>query len=276
MGRRTSSFHALTADAPTGNFSAPVSSVLNGTVLGASPVIENCHEEQVFEIQQRLIRAKNLILKGKSDAVFGVASVFGFRAMFKEDTAKKPVEATYDAVSSAQPKIGLKPDPDVPTAPRLACVNEDSAEEYKNLDLDFDPWERCSTAGSPRSNPVTSFYADGTAYIFLCPAYFKQEAESGNRHCPIVHNDRFAGDPNVLYKKYQVYTLIYQLLRFQLGDNALDADSDPPEQLDWNECVRLNAVSSIRNPTNFQLYVACKYSFPNIFLFESLLAGTMK
>lgn len=86
---------------------------------------------------------------------------------------------------------------------------------------------------------IPAFYAEGTAYIFLCPAYFQQEKFPEKPHCPEVHNDRFAGDPNIFYKKYQVYTLVNQLLRFYLGDNALDAESDPMEQLDWNNCVFL-------------------------------------
>lgn len=84
-----------------------------------------------------------------------------------------------------------------------------------------------------------------------------------------VHKNRFAGDPNIFYKKYQIYTLIYQLVRFYLDFHALDEHTDPPEQFDWNECVRLKALDSVINPTNMQIYTACKQHLSR--KFEKLL-----
>lgn len=183
--------------------------------------------------------------------------------MFKRNEAVDAVQAILYAISQWKAKKGLIPDPVQPKAPRIACVAQDSASVYKSLKLDYDPWQRC-LVGSPRSTPIAAFYAEGTAYLFLCPAYFVQKDKPDNSHCPVVHNNRFAGDPNALYKNYQVFTLIYGLARFYLGDNALDNDSDPPEQFDWNECVRLRVLDSIRNPTNLQIYTACEWQPSNI------------
>ncbi len=195
-----------------------------------------------------------------SDSVFGVSSPYGFRSMFKEESATEAVEAIFNAIYYSKARVGLSPEPKVLKSPRFACVTEDSAQIYRSLDLDYDPWQRCLVSGSPRHTPVPAFYAEGTAYIFLCPAFFVQEDHPTSPHCPAVHHNRFAGDPNVFYRNYQTYTLMYQFIRFYLGDNALDSTTDPPEQFDWNNCVHsLGMLNSVRNPTNLQLYIACKW-----------------
>lgn len=62
------------------------------------------------------------------------------------------------------------------------------------------------------------------------------------------------------YRRYQTYNIIYALARLYLGRNALDASSDPREVFDWNKCVSdLNTVESVINPTNMELYIACKF-----------------
>ena len=190
-----------------------------------------------------------------TDAVYGTRSTYGFTSMFKENSANEVVQAVFGAIYHFSTKRGLRPDPIEPKAPRFACVGQQSAQTYKNLNLGYDPWQRC-LAGSPSRNPIPAFYAEETAYIFLCPAFFVQEGKPDRPHCPIVHENRFAGDPNIFYKRYQVYTLLYSLLRFYLGDDALNANSDPREELDWNNCVRLDTLNSVRNPTNLQLYMA--------------------
>ncbi|KAL6718025.1 hypothetical protein ACLMJK_004110 [Lecanora helva] len=221
-----------------------------------SVTIENCGAD-TNAIMASIRQMKTYALKAQADAVHGIRSIYGFESMFKDDSASESVEAIYNALYHFEAIPGLKPDPTTTKAPRFACAREESAQTYKNLDLGYDPWQRC-LAGSPRRNPVPAFYAEGTAYIFLCPGFAVQEAQPDRPHCPAVHDNRFAGDPYAFYKKYQTYTLLYHLTRFYLGDNALDDQSDPREQLDWNNVVLLNIIDSIRNPTNLQIYAACE------------------
>ena len=84
---------------------------------------------------------------------------------------------------------------------------------------------------------------------------------STSNRCPWVTNNRFSGDSYLFYRNYQTYILLYQLIRFYLGDNALTSHTDPTEELDWNDCVRLNTLTSVINPTNLQIYIACKFHF---------------
>lgn len=64
-------------------------------------------------------------------------------------------------------------------------------------------------------------------------------------------------DVDVFYQNYQMYTLMYELLRFYLPKNALGPRSLPKEVFDWNHCVAYTIESSVKNPTNLLLYIAC-------------------
>ena len=232
---------------------------INFTSASYFVTIENCRDDGINRaIRERVRQARHETLKGLSDSIFGVSSSYGFRSMFKSDIAVEAVQTVYDGIYFDRELPGLEPNTREKKNARFACVTEDSADKYRYLGLDYDPWQRCLVGGTPRRTPIPAFYAKGTAYIFLCPAYFVQEDQPTSRHCPTVHLNRFAGDPNIFYKNYQIYTLLLQLVRFYLGQYALDDHTDPPQQLDWNNCVySLGTSNSARNPTNLQLYVAC-------------------
>ena len=61
-----------------------------------------------------------------------------------------------------------------------------------------------------------------------------------------------------LYEDYQIYTLLYELIRFYLGWSGLGPETNPKEVFDWNLCVRYSMDASILNPTNYVLYAASK------------------
>lgn len=103
--------------------------------------------------------------------------------MFKSDDAKTAVQAILAGVTWYRGKRGLKPNPDAPSPPRLACVAEDTAKIYASLGLNYDPWQRC-IAGVHQRNALVAFYAEGTAYIFLCPSFFFRQREPTATHCP--------------------------------------------------------------------------------------------
>ena len=220
-------------------------------------ITENCAGIEP-RIRERVDRMKWLALTAQSDArLHGVDSHFGFEAMFKEDLTIEAVVAILDHIYYFKGKPNLRPRPHSLSSPRLSCVTEESATLYRYLDLEYDPWHRC-LVGGPRSTPIQAFYAEGTLYIFLCPAFFVQPPMATKNQCPAVSDNVFSGDSGIFYGKYQIYIMLYQLIRFYLGDNALTIDTDPKEQLDWNTCVGLSAVDSVLNPTNLQIYVACK------------------
>ena len=215
---------------------------------------------RALRIQELVDQTKWLARAAFADArLYGVDSHHGFKAMFKENEAQEAVMAILDYIYFSRGKKNLQPRPDILSSPRLSCVTEDSARLYSHLNLDYDPWHRCLVAG-PRSTPIQAFYAEGTIYTFLCPAFFVRPPTPARSHCPSITDNNFSGDPEIFYLKYQIYILVYQLSRFYLGDNALTDHTNPKEQLDWNDCVDLNTLNSVLNPTNLQIYVACKES----------------
>ena len=177
--------------------------------------------------------------------------------MFKQRETLPTVTAVLDNIYNYRGKLYLKPHPGRLSSPLLSCVTEKSVKLYDHLKLDYDPWKKCQVGG-PGSTPLQAFYAEGTAYIFLCPALFIQPPMTTKPHCPSVKNNLFSGDAGSFYQNYQTYTLLYHLIRFYLGHNALDDTTNPKEQLDWNRCVSLNILDSVINPTNLQIYIASK------------------
>ena len=222
-------------------------------------VTEHCGDK-VPQVDKVVDEARWLARVAHANALlWDVDSIFGFKAMFKESEARETVLSILDSIHYCKGKTNLRPRPGIQSIPRLSCVTEDSVNLYKYLNLDYDPWQRCLVAG-PDSTRAEAFYAEGTVYTFLCPAFFTQAAMVSGKHCPSVTNNKFSGDSGIFYRNYQTYTMLYQLIRFYLGNDALSSDTDPKEQLDWNNCVGLNMLNSVLNPTNLEIYIACKLS----------------
>ena len=224
---------------------------------GDSSVTENCGYS-TFRVRTLFNEANKLVRVALIDAKkYDVDSEYGFEAMFKQREALPTVAAVLDDIYNYKGKPNLKPYPDRLSSPLLSCVTEKSAEIYGHLKLDYDPWRKCQVGG-PDSTPLQAFYAKGTAYIFLCPTLFVQPPTTTSQHCPSLKNNKFSGDAGSFYQIYQTYTLLYHLIRFYLGRNALDDTTVPKEQFDWNRCVGLGLLDSVLNPTNLQIYIACE------------------
>lgn len=185
-----------------------------------------------------------------------------YRAMFKNDSVKSQVELHFNEIYEYRGSIGLKPTPFRITAPRLACAAPDSVLSYGFLNLGYDPWRRC--AAGPEGPPNELFYADGTAYIFICPSFFQKPLAPFGSKCPNVVENIFTGDEMLFYGAYQVYLLLYIFVRWYLKGLALDSSSAPVEVFEWNLCINYSDLSSMKNPTNYVLYAAllaqgCRY-----------------
>lgn len=220
-----------------------------------SILVEGCGDE-MRNVERAYNLARAAARVAKADVFRGTGSPFGFSAMFKSEASMYPVSYYLNMIYDSKGLINLKPDIAHAIPPRLACVQRNSASIYKGLRLSYDPWERCH---HPRSTQMSqSFYAVGTAYIFLCPIFHQQAPAPAGNHCPTVVDNKFVGDVDVFYRNYQMYTLLYELIRFYLQKNALGIISLPKEVFDWNHCVAYSTDSSVKNPTNILLYIACR------------------
>lgn len=87
----------------------------------------------------------------------------------------------------------------------------------------------------------------------------------------------FVGFGNIVCL-YQKYMLIHEMVHFYLGSNTLGLESKPREEYDLNKCVAFSEALSLRNPQNYQAFVAMVeqrcIEAPNPFL-RSLSMGRM-
>lgn len=195
-----------------------------------------------------------------TNVALGIPSPHGYEAIFKNNNFLSKIRQRLENMYQRQPLFGLLPLRDVPLSPRFACVTPDTKQKYQNLNLNFDPWEKCGSPIKAADEDVLSFYVVGTAYIFLCDEFVRTIPPGGLSRCPQVFSNKF-DTSNFRDLEDQTYDLIYSLNRFYLGRHALDANSHPVELFDWNECVQnLDAEDSFYNPTSLVLYSYCKWS----------------
>lgn len=240
--------HNLSDHLPATNASFPTNLTDGNNIL----LIEHCGGDE-RTVQRAVNLAKAAANVARFDAALGTNSPHGFTAMFKADVSTTLVLLYLNDIYEFRGLIGLKPDPAQATSPRLACVRPNSATVYRSLKLTYDPWKRCQSRQTRHPSSHNAFYTLGTAYIFLCPDFLDQSLAPLGNHCPTVVNNVFVGNADVFYRDYQMYQLMYQLIRFYHQRNTL-----APERFGWNNCVGMNIESSVRNPTNLLLYIACK------------------
>lgn len=171
--------------------------------------------------------------------------------------SKGPVHYYLSSIYQIKGSIGLRPIPTHVQIPHFVCATPESEIEFAFLNLGYNPWSRCESP-SPAEAPSQAFYADGTAYIFICPSFFSQVFAPGSSQyrCPQVVGNKYSGDVNAFYRSYQMYTMLYQLIRFYLGVLALNQSSIPKEAFDWNQVIHYAARESVMNPTNMLIYSA--------------------
>ena len=234
----------------------------NDSVLGPyTPrkfLLENCEgREPAFEtLQTAFLDTIRPALDDVRDK--GLDRTHGYKALFKQNSTTSIIERLLRDMYLLKEIKGVLPSPTRYLQPRLVCVDDRTASTYASLNFKFDPLQKCWSIAKEASNQYT-FYMPATAYIFVCPSFFTQSATPSNRHCPSIQKHRFVGSQWRFHQRYQVYRIIYELARFYLGKHALDATSSPPETFNWNDCVyKLNTLESVVNPSNLELYVACR------------------
>ena len=239
----------------------PLPPEFNLTTASSRSFVENCGT-RTNHILGLLFALSESPLEARRDAaaydINGTDSP-AFKALFKERAVASTVSLLMQHMASLTGMLGLRPKPERTLRPRFACVDPFFLDrKWEKLNLGYDPWRRCHD-GRAEKRP-RSFYAEGTAYIFLCPAFFLLLPRPAESECPEVRGNTFRGGQSLLVGG-QVYEMVYDLARFYLGRNALDSWSNPQERLDWNQCVfDLNDLESVVNPRSLQLYVACESS----------------
>ena len=182
----------------------------------------------------------------------GTRSTHGFTALFKQQSSAPFVASYLHDMQKLKPLAGRWPNPLIPTVPEFVCVQHDTILRYKHLN--FDPYMACK---QPKRYGMVSRRA---RYIFLCDFFFEQPATPtapAAETCIRVQNNEFQGFGNLLCL-YQKYMLVHEMMHFYLGTQGLGFRTDPMEVYGLNEAVDFDASLSLRNPQNYQAFVASK------------------
>ncbi|KAL8884026.1 MAG: hypothetical protein Q9192_006942, partial [Flavoplaca navasiana] len=185
----------------------------------------------------------------------GVKGLHGFRSWFKDDTAIPKVTEILRNIRSMKGLRRLIPYPNIWIAqqPVFVCVNESTFTRYGTR-LWQDPYKIC------QEQSLYGLYIFGWKYIFICEKYFRLSmAPLGPplRNCPHIVGNRFVVDAEMTrLAYYQTYVLIHEMVHFYLQRDSLGLTTDPKETYASNFCVNLDTKTSLRNPMNFQFFVA--------------------
>ena len=242
---------------------AILADLLNATV-SSKYLISDCGSRT-----QQIENAINLARKSATDAItfsqMGISTGNIYTAFFKTDKSKQAVTSMLQNIANLKPIRVLLPSPLTATPPEFICVAPDTAIRYKSKP--FDPFAECE------KTKALAMTVAHTRYIFLCDSFVRTSATPSSLgprtgpadQCPKVTDNAFPRGA-VSLSMYQRYILLHEMVHFYLGSKTLRQTSNPKEVYDWTECVRLNAGLSLRNPENYQAFIASKS-------FQSQLVG---
>ena len=214
--------------------------------------IDYCTTRRTAQLHALLTQLLTIIPGILEDANETTSSVHGYKAMFKDPFYVIVIKAIFRGIYEKRKVEHLSPFKATPSAPRFACAGPDTMRRYRFLHVDI--WSECQRQG-PSGLPNTALYVAGSKYTFVCPSFWNLPPRPEISECLTVANNRFQGSPTDVYG-YQTYTLLYNMVRFYLGNASLNQETNPPERFQPNGLVGLSSHSSIINPTNYELYAA--------------------
>ena len=205
--------------------------------------------------------AREVIPPAIASAQMGMFSAHGFLAFFKSDASSKPVISILEKIRDQKAIRGNLPNIFKASGPEFICVKEDTTARYKRLGVD--PQQVCKQLQNH------AFWLRKSRYIFLCDSFFDWRISPASigpgvvrdyrpaSSCLQVRDNLFIGFGNMVCL-YQKYMLIHEMVHFYLGRKSLTLGTNPPEQYSLEHCIDLSAGLSLRNPQNYQAFVASK------------------
>ena len=231
-----------------------------GSSTNRLPITEYCSPAQSRIVDKALRSGQADLAAAVQDAAKGHSSDYGFTAMFKGVLSAGFVQSLLNTLIARPPRQFIMTDHSIRSSlPRFVCVSRATIRLYPDIfHGQPDPLSECYRSGSG----INSFYMGGTPYIFLCPALFKISAvppAGTTAACPPVTMNSF-GVLSPVFSLYLSYMLIHELVHFYLPSHGLGPYTYPAEQYDLNPCVGLDPISSLLNPNNYIVYIACESS----------------
>ena len=216
-------------------------------------IIQEC-DSYTDQVEHALDLLKESIAVAKSSARRGQRSPHGFTAFFKNDKAIGPVIKMLNDVYTLPPVFGKLPLRFKWSHPVFVCLKSSPPSERFG-----DLYTACEDDPA-----IQSFTVPGYKYVFLCPGYFTYPISPigpPGRNCPTVDKNEFRYDRNLeRLVDVQKYMLLHELVHIYLGKATLGGRTVPKEEYDANLCVDFDQKLSLRNPMNYQFFVASKSS----------------
>ena len=245
---------------------------LVGFNYGTPYTVTGCGDQQ-YQVEQQLQTLQVGLEKAIIDSTMGIRSTRGFQAFFKSNASIRFVQNLLRSAQSGRSlPFNLDPRTSTQAHPQIYCASELS--DLTGPLAHLRPWQTCLA-----DSGTVSFQYAATPYIVLCPTFwlFPPEPTQGKQTCGTITPNNLFANGNVAKVArlempgpnqerligYQVYHLFHEIVHLYLGNDSLGEDTVPEEVYGWNECVALEASSSLRNPMNYQLYLASKVTcFP--------------
>lgn len=144
--------------------------------------------------------------------------------------------------------------------PRILCVSPNTTIGYPDM-WDVDTTKVCSSITSSGEAITQSLHFVASGWTLVCPEMWTDEAMLLFSDCPIIHWP----DTNQKTHKHLVEVIIRPLLlvheqiHFCLSTFSLSSGTKPLEAYTWVDCLNLEEKATIRNPTNYESYLATQY-----------------
>ena len=237
----------------------------NDIISSGSYTIRECGSEAI-DIASTISTLSRSLLPAIEDTHYGTTSRYGFGTFFKSNYYTTAVEHVLQNIANGTPSA----------SPRLGFSN--LTEESTSLKVS--PIIVCITArnvvkvqGPQQSQPKDLYDFCHSAYglryrespwVILCPAFFNLPQAPPPGNCPRVNaaETQFAGS-QAAFVDYQEFVLLHELLHFYLDTTRLEAAQEY-HFYNWNAVLGLSPEVSVRNPMNYEFYVASKSPYISI------------
>ena len=153
-------------------------------------------------------------------------------------------------IITLRPARFMHPNPFKAQYPVFVCLKPDTpSEKFKDL------YRSCE------DDPIQSFTIPSFKYVFLCHDFFTfpiSPIGPLGKNCLTVDFNEFGYEHLWRLVNVQKYVLLHELAHFYLGSESLGGKTVPKEEYDPNKCVNFEQKLSLRNPMNYQYFVASK------------------
>ena len=221
--------------------------------------IYGCTQDQNAALTEILQASRDVLPKVIEDAKLGTQSTHGFTAFFKKtgstfskstNVPQKLLEnvLNMDSVPGLYPPFTRKKN----RPPYFHCTSPDRKEEAAYWMCQAHP-------------EISAFAMLNTNFIHICPPTWQPDKvkfpnpPSRTNCMPFLRSQNRFDTTN--YRRltgFQSYLMIHEMLHLYQGKNSMGWHTKPPETYDANECVGLSVKDSLRNPMNWQYYLASK------------------